>query len=64
MLKGLVTRSTACSIVFKDGIYLFLEWGEGREKEKERNVVVRETWITCLSHVPNWGPDLQPRHVP
>ena len=41
---------------------------EGREKERERNsnvsTFVRDTWISCLSHAPNWGPGLQPRHVP
>ena len=29
-------------IYFKDFIYLFLERGEGREKERERNIDVRE----------------------
>ena len=38
-------------------IYL-LERGEGREKERERNI------YGCLSHIPNRGPNLQPRHVP
>ena len=39
-------------------IYLFLDTGEGREKE-ERNINV---WLP-LTH-PLWGPGLQPRHVP
>ena len=45
---------------FKDFIYLFLERGEGREKERERNINV---WLplTCPH---NWGPCPQPRHVP
>ena len=30
------------SKIFKDFIYLFLERGEGREKERERNIDVRE----------------------
>ena len=38
-------------------IYLFLERGEGKERG-------RESSIGCLSHAPNWGPGLQPRHVP
>ena len=37
--------------------YLFSEGG--REKEGERNV----HWLPLL-HAPNWGPVLQPRHVP
>ena len=37
--------------------YLFLERGE----ERERNINVPVGW---LSHAPNWGPGLQPRHVP
>ena len=45
--------------------YLFLERGEEREKEEERNINVREdTSISCLSHAPSWGPGPQPRHVP
>ena len=38
---------------------MFLERGEGREKERERNI-----HVGCLSHTPFWGPGLQPRHVP
>ena len=40
-------------------IYLFLERGEGREKERERNISV---WLplTC----PYWELGLQPSHVP
>ena len=39
---------------------LFIFRGERREKEKERNINV---WLP-LVHTPNWGPGLQPRHVP
>ena len=42
---------------FKKG-YLFLERGEGREKERERNI------NGCLFHAPDQGPGPQPRHVP
>ena len=45
-------------IFFKDFIYLFLEKGEGREKERETSM------CGCLSCTPNWGPGPQPRHVP
>ena len=38
----------------KDFIYLFLQRGGRR----------RETLTGCLLHIPNWGPGLQPRHVP
>ena len=44
----------------KDFTYLFLDRGEGREKERERNINV---WLP-LMHTPYWGPGLQPRHVP
>ena len=40
---------------FKDFIYLFLE-GKGRKKRGSKT----STW-GCLSHVPYWGPGLQPR---
>ena len=49
---------------FKCFIYLFLERGEGREKERDGNIDVRETWIACLSRAPNWEPGPQPRQVP
>ena len=50
---------------FKDFIYLFLERGEGREKEMKRNISVREKhWSVASGACPNQGPNLQPRHVP
>ena len=39
-------------------IYLFLERGEGREKERETSM------CGCFSHAPYWGPGPQPRDVP
>ena len=51
---------------FKDFIYLFLDRGEGREKkgEKARETSMCERYIYHLSHAPNWGASLQPRHAP
>ena len=43
------------SFSFKIFIYLFLERGDVREREKDRNLDVRQTLISCLSHVPNQG---------
>ena len=34
--------------VFKDFIYLFLERGEGREKQRKRNIDVCERYINVL----------------
>ena len=48
------------SHVLKDFIHLFLERGEGREEERERNINV----CLPLSHAPQWGLGPQPRHVP
>ena len=42
-----------------DFTYLFLERGEGREKDRERNINV---WLPLLHHL--LGTCLQPRHVP
>ena len=55
-----------CVITFlKDFIYLFLERGEGREKERERNITVREKhWSVASLTCPDQGPNLQPSHVP
>ena len=41
-------------VIFKLFSYLF-ERGEGREKERERNVDVREASTGCLFHVPQLG---------
>ena len=38
---------------------LFLDRGEGKEKERERNI---DVWLPLMC--PYWGPGLQPRHVP
>ena len=46
---------------FKDFIYSFLERVKGREKERERNINVREV---AFLHTPNWGPGPQPTPVP
>ena len=46
-------------ILFKDFIYLFLERGEGRERERKRNI---NAWLPL--EYPLQGPGLQPRHVP
>ena len=43
----------------KDFIYLFLERGEGRAKERERIISV---WLPLTW--PHWGPGPQARHVP
>ena len=49
-------------IFFKDFIYLFLERGEGREKEREKNInvwlpLVRPllgTWPATQAHALDW----------
>ena len=51
---------TKCSSFHKDFIYLFLERGEGREKERETNI----NMCGRLSHAPYWGPGPQPRPMP
>ena len=59
--------SLSCGILFflkKNFINLFLERGEGKEKEREKHQCPRNTSIGCLSHGPNWGPGPQLRHVP
>ena len=51
-------------IYFKDIIHLFLERGQGRQKEGWKQGCEREMSIACLSNAPNWGPGLQLRRVP
>ena len=48
-----------------EDMLLILERGKGREEERERNtdVRVKHRWAaSCMC--PNWGLNLQPRHVP
>ena len=45
-------------------VCLFLERGDGREKERERNVDEREKHRLVVSLMsPDWGLNLQPRLV-
>ena len=60
--KMAIQKFTSCDMYFlKDFIYLFLETGEGKEKERERNVSV---WLPLIHLPPHWGPGPQPKHVP
>ena len=44
---------------------MILERGKGWEKERERNIDVREKHRLAASCTrPDWGPNLQPSHVP
>ena len=46
-------------------IYLFLERGEERQKERERNMDETEKHQSVVSRMhPNWGLNPKPRHVP
>ena len=49
------------SFLKKKKFYLFIFRKMGREGEK--HWCVRDTSTGCLSHTPNQGPGLQPRHV-
>ena len=52
-------------LYLKDFIYVFLERGEGREKQRERNIDVWKKHQLVASHAcPNRRPGPQPRHVP
>ena len=44
--------------------FIFRERGREGEREGEKHQCVRESSIGCLSYTPNWGPGLQPGHVP
>ena len=61
-------RSLYCIIIYcffkKDFMYLFLERGEGREKEGEKHPCARDTSRSYLLHTPNWGPGPHYRPMP
>ena len=44
-------QDAICNIFFKDFISLFLDRGKRREKEKERNIDVREKHQLVASHM-------------
>ena len=45
-------------------MYLPLQRGEGRGKEREQNIDVREKHRSAASCLPQLGPNLQATHVP
>ena len=47
---GEMTVLRKVSKIFKDFIYVFLERGEGREKERERDIAMREKHQSVASH--------------
>ena len=49
---SLITVSGVFYFSFSDFIYLFSEKGEGREKEKKRNINVQEVYRLVASHRP------------
>ena len=57
-------EKTVTAGFFKDFIYLILERGDGREKERERNIDVREKYLSGASRTsPNQGLNLQLKHM-
>ena len=55
MYLGVGVIMTLSFVLFNDFIYLILERGERREKERERNINLRDTSISCLSYAPKLG---------
>ena len=54
-LAGWIEREPYSFIFFLDFIYLYLERGEEKEKEGERNIHVREKYWLVASHTPPNG---------
>ena len=53
---GINLQILTCNLLFIDKyIYLFSERGEGREKEKERNIDVQEIHLSVAFHTPPAG---------
>ena len=50
-----LTESCPNQLFFKDFLSLFLERGEGREKERERNIDVPEKHTLVASPTPSTG---------
>ena len=61
-LCDLLKRHFFSFFLNKDFVYLFLDRGEGKEKERKRHSTV---WLPLACPLIGlWGPDPQPRHVP
>ena len=45
-------------------LLIYYKRGREGEGEAEKYHCVKDTFISDLSHVPNWVPGLQPWHVP
>ena len=50
--------------VLQEFVLFFRKRRREGEREGEKHQCERETLISCLLHNPNWGLNLQPRHVP
>ena len=69
---GVFWRGRALFLIFEDPPVLFFtvaapffREGEGREKERERNINMRgKHQLAASCTCPDWGRDPQPRHVP
>ena len=60
LLTPVFTTSFFLNDFLKDFIYLFIFRERGREGEREGE----KHQCVVASHVANWGPGSQPRHVP
>ena len=63
-LHRVLSETVRVTVFIFFNIYLFLEIGLRREKEKERNMICEKNIDQLLSHTPNGGPGPQPRHAP
>ena len=59
--KGLIGAYVRGILKFPISIFFFFKGEEGRENARNRNINARNMdWLPF----PNWGPSLQPKHVP
>ena len=60
-----VIQNSSIELIFKRFLFIyFRERGRVGGKESEKHRCERETLIICLSRIPNWGRNPQPKHVP
>ena len=64
MRKRKLPISICFPFYFLNYLFIFRKRRREGEREGEKHQCARETSISCLLHAPNWGPGLQPRHVP
>ena len=63
-IKFLLTPTCGGLPLHVVGHFVFFQFQRKKKGDRERNINVRETSVSCVLYMPWPEPNLQPRHVP